>query len=55
MGSTPGLSIDSSILAWKIPQKSLVGYSPNGHKELDETERLNIYTHTENELVSIQW
>ena len=32
----------SSILAWKSHgQKSLVGYSPWGHKELDTTERLN--------------
>ena len=29
----------SSTLAWKIPQRSLVGYSPWGHKELDMTER----------------
>ena len=29
----------SRILAWKIPwQRSLVGYSPRGHKELDMTE-----------------
>ena len=29
----------SSILAWRIPfQRSLVGYSPLGHKELDMTE-----------------
>ena len=32
----------SSILAWKIHgQRSLVGYSPRGHKELDMTERLS--------------
>ena len=29
----------SSILAWKIPETSLAGYSPWGHKELDT------YTH----------
>ena len=29
----------SNILAWKSPgQRSLVGYSPRGHKELDTTE-----------------
>ena len=28
----------SSILAWKIPQRSLAGYSPWGHRELDTTE-----------------
>ena len=31
-------AIHSSILAWKIPQRSLAGYSPKGHKELDTTE-----------------
>ena len=28
----------SSILAWKIPCRSLVGYSSWGHKESDMTE-----------------
>ena len=28
----------SSILAWKIPYRSLVGYSSWGHKESDTTE-----------------
>ena len=28
----------SSILAWKIPQRSLMSYSPWGGKELDPTE-----------------
>ena len=27
----------SSILAWEISQRSLVGYSPQGHKESDTT------------------
>ena len=32
----------SGILAWRIPQqRSLVGYSPWGHTELDTTERLS--------------
>ena len=30
----------SSILAWRIPQRSLVGYSSWGGKESDTTERL---------------
>ena len=31
----------SSTLAWEIPgQRSLVGYSPRGHKKSDTTERL---------------
>ena len=33
------MATHSSILAWKIPwQRSLVGYSPWSHKELDTTE-----------------
>ena len=33
------MATHSSILAWKSPgQRSLVGYSPQGHKELDMTE-----------------
>ena len=31
------MAIHSSILAWEI-QRSLEGYSPLGHKELDMTE-----------------
>ena len=39
-----GMATHSSILAWRIPwQRSLEGYSPWSHKELDMTERL---THT---------
>ena len=34
-----GMAIHSSILAWRIGgQRSLVGYSPWGGKELDTTE-----------------
>ena len=33
-----GVTIHSTILAWRIPQRSLVDYSPWGHKELDTTE-----------------
>ena len=34
-----GVATHSSILAWRIPrQRSLVGYSPQGRKELDTTE-----------------
>ena len=36
-----GMAIHSSILAWRIHgQRSLVGYSPWGHKEWDTTEQL---------------
>ena len=35
-----GMATHSSILAWRFPhgQRSLVGYSPWGGKELDMTE-----------------
>ena len=38
------MATHSSILAWEIlyGQRSLVGYSPWGHKELDMTERLTL-------------
>ena len=36
------MAIHSSTLAWKTHgQRSLVGYSPWGHKESDMTERLH--------------
>ena len=35
------MATHSSTLAWKIPGRSLVGYSPWGHKESDTTERLH--------------
>ena len=43
------MATHSSILAWEIlGQRSLVGYSPWGLKELDLTEctHTNIHTHT---------
>ena len=39
------MATHSSMLAWKIPQRSLMGYSPWGCKELDMTEQLSIHTH----------
>ena len=34
-----GVATHSSILAWRIlGQRTLAGYSPWGHKELDTTE-----------------
>ena len=37
------MAAHSSTLAWKIHgQRSLVGYSPWGRKELDMTERLHL-------------
>ena len=38
------MATHSSILAWKIPQRSLVGYSPWGHKELCMTEGLHFHS-----------
>ena len=40
------MATHSSTLAWKIHrQRSMVGYSPWGRKELDLTERLHFYFH----------
>ena len=36
------MATHSSILAWRIPRKSLAGYNPQGYKELDTTERLSM-------------
>ena len=33
-----GVATHSRILAWRIPWRSLEGYSPSGHKELDMIE-----------------
>ena len=42
------MAIHSSTIAWKIHgQRSLVGYSPRGRKELDITERLHFHFHYE--------
>ena len=35
------MATHSSILAWRISWRSLVGYSPRGRKESDTTERLH--------------
>ena len=38
-----GMTTHASVLAWKSHgERSLVGYSPWGHKQLDTTERLTI-------------
>ena len=37
-----GMAMQSSILPCRIPQRSLVGYSPWGHKESDTTEQLTL-------------
>ena len=39
-----GMATHSSILAWGIPW-SVVGYSSQGHKESDMTERLHFHFH----------
>ena len=33
-----GMATHSSILAWRIPQRSLAGYSARGFKESDMTD-----------------
>ena len=33
-----GMATHSSILAWRIPQRSLAGYNPWDHKESDTNE-----------------
>ena len=38
-----GMATYSSILAWRIPQRSLAGYSPKGNKE-SNTEWLSMHT-----------
>ena len=39
-----GMATHSSILAWRIPwRESLVGCSPQGHKELNTTEPLSMH------------
>ena len=49
-----GMATHSSILAWRVPwQRSLGGYSPWGHRELDSTERLSA-THTEQKEINPQ-
>ena len=35
-----GMATYSGILAWEIPWRSLVGYNPWGHKELETTKQL---------------
>ena len=42
------MATHSSTLAWKIHGlRSLVGYGPWGHKELDMTEQLHFFTSSE--------
>ena len=40
-----GTATHSSILAWKIPRRSLAGYSLWGHKESDTTDQ-HTHAHT---------
>ena len=42
------MATHSSILAWRIHrERSLVGYSSEGHKESDMTERLTLSLHNQ--------
>ena len=48
------MATPSSVLAWKIHgQRSLLGYSPWGRKELDTTERLH-FTSKKNKYLQIR-
>jgi len=38
-----GTATYSSILAWRIPWRSLAGYSPWGRKESDTTKQLRLF------------
>ena len=38
-----GTATHSSILAWRIPWRSLAGYSPWGRKESDTTKQLRLF------------
>ena len=51
------IAIHSSTIAWKIHgQRSLVGYSPWGHKESDTTERLHFhFLVSQKALVTSSW
>ena len=50
-----GMALRSSILAWRIPQRSLVGYSPWGPKESDAAEKVSLArTHVSDEHYSCQ-
>ena len=46
-----GMATQSSILAWRIPwtERSLAGYSPQRHKELNTTEWLTLSFHLHNQ------
>ena len=46
------MATHSSTLAWKIPWRSLVGYSPWDHKESDTTERLHFTQLRRKEILS---
>ena len=47
------MATHSNILAWESHgQRSLEGYSPWGHKELDKTEHTHTHTHTHSQYVA---
>ena len=46
-----GMATHSSVLAWRIPQTEMAGYSPWSHKELNRTDGLTLTLH-ELEVVS---
>ena len=44
------MATHTCILAWRIPQRRLVSYSPWGRKELEKTERL---AHTQTDVKDV--
>ena len=50
LGGGHGNSLQYSCLENPHGQKSLVGYSPQGRKESDMTERLSTHMHTHTEI-----
>ena len=51
------MATQSSILAWRSPmdKRSLAGYSPWGHKELDTTEQLHFHFHISPSELFLPW
>ena len=51
------MATHSNILAWETPwtERSLVGYSPWGHKESDVTEQVSMPTETHKTKLCVDW
>ena len=51
------MATHSNILPWKIPwtERSLVGYSPWGHKGSDMTKQVSMQTETHKTKLCVDW